>query len=901
MKFAYTFLIALFLAVTSYGQSVTEVFMPLYIQNTQAAPGKTPYVCRLTINGLDANKTYRYFNRLVPEADTAASLTTTGSGYYILVNSTTGAFRRVIANPVFTVADRYETFTTDASGSYTGWFMSELLHNLSTHVPGNKYFLKIYVNDGGTGTTVAKRMTAPSSITIITFGTTTWNATATTTPNSTAIRSTAAAAGVDKNIVMLYDNAAGTGRPIAGTLIEADGVAQTISNYYAAFYGDHVNETSKTWGASIPNNLANGIRRISQYSLTTGAEVGYKVSGNGSWAKEGGGTVSTVNTAGGITDVIVLDGSIVKLDVPVLLPQSIDFAELPVKAYGDPDYPTNASASSHLPIRYTSSNPAVAVVINGNIHITGAGTTDITAEQAGDEDYQAGIPVTRRLTVQKAPLTVTAPDVTILQDDPIPVFTVNYTGFVYSENVNNLVSAATAAATVTQSNVPGTYTITPGGAASDNYSFNYINGVLTITPAQQQQTILFNSLPAKTYGNPDFSAGASVSSGLSLSYSSSNSSVATIDNAGLIHITGVGTTTITVSQGGNNAFFPATPVSLPLTVNPATLTITAENQSRLVGQPNPVLTVRYSGFVYGQNSTVLTTPPVAGTTAVIASPVGDYPITVSGAAAANYTISYTSGVLTVLPLPSQAITFDPLPVKRYGNADFTLGATASSGLAVVYTSSNPLVATVTNNIVHITGAGTATITAAQPGDPFHAAALSVTHVLTVQKANLAIGAVDTSKQEGQPNPVLAVRYTGFVNGDDAGDLTTQPVIVTTAVASSLLGTYPITVSAAASPNYNIAFTDGILTVLPSNGVNQDEVSAYLSAPGRLRVNYHAITVEKVSVQLFDSYGNRLLDSKLWANKGVNTWYFEVGNMASGVYPVRVTGKDVSVKTKVIIR
>jgi gliding motility-associated-like protein len=48
-------------------------------------------------------------------------------------------------------------------------------------------------------------------------------------------------------------------------------------------------------------------------------------------------------------------------------------------------------------------------------------------------------------------------------------------------------------------------------------------------------------------------------------------------------------------------------------------------------------------------------------------------------------------------------------------------------------------------------------------------------------------------------------------------LTSQPVITTTAVLSSAIGNYPITASGAASPNYNITYIAGTLSVVPSPG------------------------------------------------------------------------------------
>jgi hypothetical protein len=77
------------------------------------------------------------------------------------------------------------------------------------------------------------------------------------------------------------------------------------------------------------------------------------------------------------------------------------------------------------------------------------------------------------------------------------------------------------------------------------------------------------------------------------------------------------------------------------------LTITANNQSKAYGAALPGLTVSYSGFVNGDTAASLTTAPTVTTTGTASSAVGTYPITASGAADANYTISYVAGTLTV--------------------------------------------------------------------------------------------------------------------------------------------------------------------------------------------------------------------------------------------------------------
>jgi gliding motility-associated-like protein len=116
---------------------------------------------------------------------------------------------------------------------------------------------------------------------------------------------------------------------------------------------------------------------------------------------------------------------------------------------------------------------------------------------------------------------------------------------------------------------------------------------------------------------------------------------------------------IMLTSGSAPSFNLAMPLSA---VNPAPLTIIADDKNKVYGAANPVLTASYTGFVNDETPAVLTLLPAFSTTAITLSPVGEYPITVSGALANNYAITYKDGILTVAP-PGQDIfipnTFTP--------------------------------------------------------------------------------------------------------------------------------------------------------------------------------------------------------------------------------------------------
>ena len=105
--------------------------------------------------------------------------------------------------------------------------------------------------------------------------------------------------------------------------------------------------------------------------------------------------------------------------------------------------------------------------------------------------------------------------------------------------------------------------------------------------------------------------------------------------------------------------------------------------------------------------------------------------TLGGASAGNYTLTQPTGLSADITLASQTITFGALANQFVGNADYSPGATANSGLSVTYTISNTSVATIVGGMIHIVAAGSTTITATQTGNNNYAAATSVSQSLTV--------------------------------------------------------------------------------------------------------------------------------------------------------------------------
>jgi len=244
------------------------------------------------------------------------------------------------------------------------------------------------------------------------------------------------------------------------------------------------------------------------------------------------------------------------------------------------------TADSGRPASFTSSTPSVATVSGGTVTIVGGGPTIITALQSGNATYNAAIAVTQILTVNKSSQIITF---AALADKNVGDANFTLTATASSSLAISYSSSNASVATVSGNTVTvigeGTAIIT--ASQSGNSSYNAAmpaSQTLTVTAGSKtDQTISFATLADKTFGDASFDLTATASSGLSVSYVSSNPAVATISGS-TVTITGVGTTMITASQSGNITFNAAVAVSRTLTVNKKDQTISfSEIADKTVG------------------------------------------------------------------------------------------------------------------------------------------------------------------------------------------------------------------------------------------------------------------------------------------------------------------------------
>jgi hypothetical protein len=155
-------------------------------------------------------------------------------------------------------------------------------------------------------------------------------------------------------------------------------------------------------------------------------------------------------------------------------------------------------------------------------------------------------------------------------------------------------------------------------------------------------------------------------------------------------------------------------------------------------------------------------------------------VTTAGLQLASASGAVTSGAVT----SPQSITFGAIPSKSVGDS-FTLAATATSGLPVTYTSSNPAVATVAGSIVTIVGSGSVVITASQVGNSSYSAATDVGQTITsypttaLRLASLGTPVLSGGQTSvthtfvGNPNATYTIEYKNDLSAATWTSITAQ--------------------------------------------------------------------------------------------------------------------------------
>jgi hypothetical protein len=455
-------------------------------------------------------------------------------------------------------------------------------------------------------------------------------------------------------------------------------------------------------------------------------------------------------------------------------------------------------------------------VINGSLTCTTAtpvtatsppGTYSITGCSGISAVNYTIVFVLGSVTVNPAPLTITASSSTFTYGSSVPAVNPIYSGFVNGETSSVLTHAPTCSTTATSSSPVGTYVSSCSGATAANYLIGYGAGSVTVTrasliiKASNGSFQYGHSVPTVTVGsytgflNGDTAATALTTQATCSTSATSSSPVGVYTTS----CSGAVATNYTIAyQGGT------------MTVNKASLTITASSASVSFGGDIPTITPTFDGFVNGDNQFDLSAQPTCSTTATDTSPPGDYLATCSGAASANYAISYVAGTVSIVKAvlsvtaSSATISYGSTPPAITPFYDGFLNGDGPASLNTQPTCSTAVTGS--------TPAGSYTSSCSGGVSPNYTFEYH-TGTITVKKADLAVIASNVSRPMGGANS-FSYTFSGFVNGDGPSAVSGQPTFSTAADAASEPGMYLITTGAGtlAAANYRFVLENGWLTV-----------------------------------------------------------------------------------------
>ncbi|MBP9191571.1 MAG: T9SS type A sorting domain-containing protein [Ignavibacteria bacterium] len=292
------FIFVFLVTIDCRSQLVQSNYTGVIIPQNIGSGGSTrlPYIFRATVSGLESNSTYRYYSNACRYTDFGS--TNSGAGNPVFVNSSGYIYS---TSTGLSTPGGYDSLTTDASGSYTGWFGFVNTGN-ARFTAGNYVNPTITLDSVGNGST-KYRFALNDSILVLGYSD------SATVTSGTGIYGVTLA--TPKNISALYDNVAGTERPLSVVYIESVGIDTVAMPSLVTFYKDSVSGRDGRFGTIVPNVLPNGVRRVNVLRFDNAQVASFQVDDDGIWSS---GT-NTINPNGGSVNPIRLD----QIDIPLII------------------------------------------------------------------------------------------------------------------------------------------------------------------------------------------------------------------------------------------------------------------------------------------------------------------------------------------------------------------------------------------------------------------------------------------------------------------------------------------------------------------------------------------------------------------------------------------------------
>jgi hypothetical protein len=373
------------------------------------------------------------------------------------------------------------------------------------------------------------------------------------------------------------------------------------------------------------------------------------------------------------------------------------------------------------------------------------------------------------------------------------------------------------------SNTGATFTMTGSGACdvmydqAGNGNYNAAPELTeTVNSEKADQTITVTQhAPATAAFGTGFTVDANGGgSGNPVTFGSSGA--CSNNGADFTMTSGTGTCTVLYDQAGDDNHNAAQEVIETVTAQKADQTIVVTTHAPDTATYNTGFTVDANApgepVAFSSDGACTNTGPDFTMT----SGMGDCTVHYDAAGDSNYNAATQVTETVTAQKADQSITFAALSDHTYGDTDFDPGATASSGFAVSYGATGAC--SIVGGVVHLTGAGSCTVTASQAGDDDYAAATDVPRTFSIGKAALLITAHDRSKVYSQALDLgtTAFSASGLVGSDSVSGVT---LTSSGAAADATAGTYPIAASLAVAGsgtdlgNYAVDYGSGTLTVV----------------------------------------------------------------------------------------
>jgi uncharacterized repeat protein (TIGR02543 family) len=380
---------------------------------------------------------------------------------------------------------------------------------------------------------------------------------------------------------------------------------------------------------------------------------------------------------------------------------------------------------------------------------TGAGSCVVTATIAADATRLAATSAQKTITIGRASQTISVVNssATFGTDSTLSTSASAGTGAITYTRVSGPCSI-TAPATLVTSAV-GTCVVTASIASDTNY-LSATSAQKSITISAATRTLSFATTTySLSYGAiQQLTATPSVGSG-TVTYDDGSSTACAVNTAtGEVTVTaatGICEVNATIAANGNyTSASTTTPVSVTPGKKSLIVAAAVSRSTQIYGTAAPTVTFTPTGLVTGDaiDQVVITFSDGASYSSTDApTEVASYSVRPSAAhfsagTIANYNVTYTDATYAITQA-SQSIAFGSLAAKTFGDADFTVAATSSSGLTVAFTTTTPSICSVSGTSVHIIATGNCTIEANQAGNRNFEAAPSASQTFSIARFALA--------------------------------------------------------------------------------------------------------------------------------------------------------------------